>query len=311
MSKILVTGGAGFIASNLVDRLIAEGHEVVIVDNLSTGFRKNINKKAKFYKVDVRNEKKIDEIFAKEKPDYVDHHAAQMDVRRSIENPTYDADVNILGSINILENCRKYKVKKVIYISTGGAVYGEPEYLPVDEKHPINPVCHYGVSKHTVEHYLFLYNYLYDLNFTVLRYPNVFGPRQNPHGEAGVNAIFIGKMLKNETPTIYGDGEQLRDYIYVSDVINANILALNKGNRGFFNLGWGKGISVNQVYSTLQKIINYPEKPHYAPSRLGEINKVFLNGSLAGEKLGWHPEVSFEEGLKKTTEWFRNSKSFS
>ncbi|MDD5772435.1 MAG: NAD-dependent epimerase/dehydratase family protein [bacterium] len=308
MSKILVTGGAGFIASNLVDRLIAEGHEVVIIDNLTTGFKENINKKARFYEIDIRD-KKIDEIFAKEKPDYVDHHAAQMDVRKSIENPEYDADVNILGSINILENCRKHKVKKIIYISTGGAIYGEPEYFPVNEKHPINPVCHYGVSKHTVEHYLFLYNYLYNLNFTVLRYPNVFGPRQNPHGEAGVNAIFIKKMLSGEIPVIYGDGEQLRDYVYVSDVVDANILALKKGDKKFCNLGWGIGISVNQIYSTLQKIIKFSEKPEYAPARLGEINKIFIDGSLAAKELGWYPKVSFEEGLSKTTEWFRNFRS--
>lgn len=305
MSKILVTGGAGFIASNLSDRLIAEGHEVVIIDNLSTGFRKNINKKAKFYKIDIRNSKKLDEIFAKENPDFVDHHAAQMDVRKSIENPVYDAEVNILGSINILEKCRKYKVKKVVYISTGGAVYGEPEYFPVNEKHPINPVCHYGVSKHTVEHYLFLYNYLYGLNFTVLRYPNVFGPRQNPHGEAGVNAIFIRKMLSGETPVIYGDGEQLRDYIYVSDIVEANISALTKGDKGFYNIGSGIGVSVNQIYSILQKIIDFPGKAKYAPARLGEINRIFIDGSLAGRELGWYPKVSFEEGLKRTTEWFK------
>ncbi|MEW6087296.1 MAG: SDR family oxidoreductase [bacterium] len=308
MPKILVTGGAGFIGSNLADRLIEEGYEVVVIDNLSTGFRKNINKKAKFYKVDIRNKKKIDEMFAKEKPDFVSHHAAQMDVRKSLENPLYDADVNISGSLNILENCRKYNVKKIIYISTGGAVYGEPEYLPADEKHPINPISHYGVSKHTVEHYLFLYNYIYGLNFTVLRYPNVYGPRQNPHGEAGVNAIFIEKMLKGEVPVIYGDGEQLRDYIYVGDIIEANVLALSRGDKGFYNIGAGRGISVNQIYALLQKIINFAEKAVYAKARLGEINRIFIDSKLAGRELGWYPRVSFEEGLKKTVDWFKKKK---
>ena len=308
MSKILVTGGAGFIGSNLVDRLIAEGHEVVIIDNLITGFKKNINEKAGFYEIDVRD-KKIDEIFSKEKPDYVYHHAAQMDVRKSIEDPAYDADVNILGSINILENCRKHKVKKVIYASTGGAVYGEPEYYPVKEEHPINPICHYGVSKHTVEHYLFLYNCLYNLNFNVLRYPNVFGPRQNPHGEAGVNAIFIQKMLCGETPVIYGDGGQLRDYVYVGDIVESNILAMTKGDKGFYNIGSGIGSSVNQIYSILKNLINFPENAKYAPARLGEINKIFIDGSLAGRELGWSPKVTFEEGLKKTVEWFKKNNS--
>ncbi|MBI5207373.1 MAG: NAD-dependent epimerase/dehydratase family protein [Candidatus Firestonebacteria bacterium] len=307
MAKILVTGGAGFIGSSVSDALIESGHQVVIIDNLSTGFKKNINKKAKFYKIDIRD-KKINEIFENEKPDFVNHHAAQMDVRKSIQEPEYDADVNILGSLNIIENCIKYKVKKIIYISTGGAVFGEPVYLPADEKHPINPICHYGISKHTVEHYLFLYNYLYGLNFTVLRYPNVFGPRQNPHGEAGVNAIFIGKMLLNEVPTIYGDGEQLRDYVYIEDIVQANILALAKGDKGIYNIGTKKGVSVNQIYTTLQKILNFHKPANYAPSRPCEINKIFLNGSLVNKELGWSPKISFEEGLRKTVEWFRENR---
>ncbi len=304
MAKILVTGGAGFIGSNLVDKLIDLGNDVVVIDDLSTGFVENINKRAKFYQIDIRD-KKIDEIFAIEKPDFVDHHAAQMDVRRSIQEPEYDADVNILGSLNIIEKCKKYKVKKMIYISTGGAIFGEPEYLPVDEKHPVNPISHYGVSKHTVEHYLFLYNYLYGLNFTVLRYPNVFGPRQNPHGEAGVNAIFIGKMLKNEVPTIYGNGEQLRDYIFVGDIVEANILALTNGNKGYYNIGSFKGTSVNEIYKILQKILNFNKEPIYVPERAGEVNKIYLNGSLAKKELGWSQKVSFEEGLIKTVEWFK------
>lgn len=305
MSKVLVTGGAGFIGSNLADRLIADGHDVVIVDNLSTGFKKNINKKARFYEIDIRD-KKLDKIFEKEKPDFVNHHAAQMDVRKSVEDPIYDADVNILGSLNILENCRKYNIKKIIYISSAGAIYGEPEYLPVDEKHPINPISHYGASKHNVEHYVFLYNYLYELNFSVLRYPNVYGPRQNPHGEAGVNAIFIKKMFGGEAPVIYGDGEQLRDYVYVDDIVDANVFALTRGDRGFYNLGSGVGTSVNQIYSLLQKITGFSEKPRYAAARHGEVNKIFVDGTLARSELGWCPKVSFEEGLMKTVDKFVN-----
>ncbi|NOX98120.1 MAG: NAD-dependent epimerase/dehydratase family protein, partial [Nitrospirae bacterium] len=270
MAKILVTGGAGFIGSNLVDRLIKEGHEVVIVDDLSTGLERNLNPEAKFYKMDIREEK-LAEVFATEKPDFVSHHAAQMDVRRSVREPMFDAAVNILGSLNIIENCRKHKVKKIIYISTGGAVYGEPDYLPVDEKHPIEPECQYGISKHTVEHYLHLYKLTYGLNYTVLRYPNVYGPRQNPHGEAGVNAIFIGKMLKNEVPTIFGDGKQLRDYVYVDDVVKANLLSLERGEGQIYNIGSGIGTSVNKIYQTLQGILGFQEAPKYASSRTGEI----------------------------------------
>ncbi len=212
--KILVTGGAGFIGSHVADAFVNEGHEVVIVDDLSTGRKQNLNPKARFYEMDIRDPK-LEEVFAHEKPDVVDHHAAQMSVRISVQDPLRDADINIRGSLNILENCVKHQVKKVIYISSGGAAYGEPEYLPCDEAHPVNPICQYGASKHTVEHYLYIYHVNYGLNYTVLRYPNVYGPRQDPHGEAGVVAIFTGQMLAGEQVVINGDGEQVRDFAYV------------------------------------------------------------------------------------------------
>ncbi len=306
MAKILVTGGAGFIGSSVVDRLIKEGHKVVVVDDLSTGFRRNLNKQAKFYEIDIRD-RGMEEIFRKEKFDYVIHHAAQMDVRRSTKEPEFDAEVNILGSLNLILNSHKYGVKKFIYASTGGAIYGEAEYLPADEKHPVNPLCQYGVSKHTVEHYLYLYKTLYGLNYTVLRYPNVFGPRQNPKGEAGVNAIFIGLMLKGKRPTIFGDGEQLRDYTYVDDVVESNLLALEKGADEILNIGTGVGVSVNQIFEMLAKILSFKEKPIYAPPREGEIQRIYLDATRARDVLGWRPRVSFEEGLERTVEWHRHN----
>jgi len=304
MSTFLVTGGAGFIGSHVVDRLIVVGHHVAVVDDLSTGSRKNINPKAAFYETDIRS-KDLDTIFEKEKPDFVNHHAAQMDVRRSVREPMFDADVNVLGSLNLIENCLKHGVKKIIYISTGGAVYGEPEYLPVDEGHPVRPLCQYGISKHTVEHYLYFYGQTYGMRYTVLRYPNVYGPRQNPHGEAGVNAIFIGKMLKGEVPSIFGDGGQLRDYVYVGDIVESNLAAVDRGDGDICNIGSGIGTSVNQIYEKLQRIIGFSEPPIYAEPRTGEIEKVYLESSMALRELGWSAQVDFDEGLRRTVEWFK------
>jgi len=306
--KILVTGGAGFIGSNVADRFIEHGHEVVIVDDLSTGFIENVNPEAKFVKMDIRDEK-LDDLFASEKFDIVDHHAAQMDVRKSVKMPRFDADVNIGGSINILENCVRHKVKKVIYISTGGAVYGEPEMLPVTEDCLINPISQYGISKHTVEHYLFLYKMNYDLNYVVLRYPNVFGPRQYPHGEAGVTAIFTEKMLKGEQPFIFGDGEQLRDYTYISDIVDANYLAMTESGADgeIINIGTGYGISVNQIFKDLSDIIDFKKDPVYKEARLGEIFKIYIDAAKAKKLLGWKPKVEFKKGLEKLVDYF-NSK---
>ncbi len=311
MAKILVTGGAGFIGSNVVDRLIKEGHKVVVIDDLSTGFKRNLNKQAKFYEMDIRD-RGMEDVFKKEKFDYVIHHAAQMDVRRSTKEPEFDAEVNILGSLNLILNSQKFGVKKFIYASTGGAIYGEAKYLPADEKHPVNPLCQYGISKHTVEHYLYLYKALYGLNYTVLRYPNVFGPRQNPEiNEAGVNSIFIGLMLKGKKPTIFGDGEQVRDYVYVDDIVEANLSALEKGTNEILNIGTGVGVSVNQIFEMLAKILGFKEKAIYAPPREGEILRIYLDATRARDVLGWRPKVSFGDGLKRTVEWWRKREESS
>ncbi|HSO26711.1 MAG TPA: NAD-dependent epimerase/dehydratase family protein, partial [Anaerolineales bacterium] len=256
--KVLVTGGAGFIASHVVDLYLENGYEVVIVDDLSTGKIENLNPAAKFYQVDIHSPE-ISEIFEREKPDFVNHHAAQMNVRVSIVRPLFDADVNILGSLNLIENAKKHNVRRFVYISTGGAVYGEPEYLPCDEGHPINPICQYGASKHTVEHYLYMYHTNYGLKYTVLRYPNVYGPRQDPKGEAGVVAIFTNQMLAGEPVTINGDGEQSRDFVHVKDCARANLLGLGDVPPGIYNLGSGVGASVNDIYAHLQALTGYDQ----------------------------------------------------
>ncbi|MFV2045308.1 MAG: NAD-dependent epimerase/dehydratase family protein [Anaerolineales bacterium] len=298
--KILVTGGAGFIASHVVDLYLEQGMEVVVVDDLSTGRLQNLNPAAKFYQLDIRSPE-LERVFQQEQPQVVNHHAAQMDVRRSVVEPIFDADVNIAGSLNLLECARRYGTQRVVYISTGGAVYGEPEYLPCDEAHPINPICQYGASKHTVEHYLYMYRENYDLDYTVLRYPNVYGPRQNPRGEAGVVAIFAGQMLVGDEVVINGDGEQERDFVYVADCARANLLALVNGNgSGIYNLGSSRGTTVNEIFDGLKAITNYPRPAKYGPAKLGETRRIYLTAARAKKDLGWTPTTGLEEGLRKT-----------
>jgi UDP-glucose 4-epimerase len=311
MTKVLVTGGAGFIGSHVVDLLVAEGYQVVIVDDLSTGRTSNLNPAAKFYQVDIRSAR-LREVFEAEQPDFVSHHAAQMDVRRSVAQPLFDADVNVLGSINLIECAREFNVKHLVYISTGGAVYGEPEQLPCDETHSINPICPYGASKHTVEHYLYMYRVNYGLNYTVLRYPNVFGPRQDPHGEAGVVAIFTGRMLAGEPVMVNGDGEQTRDFVYVGDCARANILALTLEHEpGIYNLGWGRPTSINQITSVLVDVTDYKLPVQYGPAKVGETRHIYLDASKIKKDLGWEPTVTLEQGLAKTVEYFRVSEAVS
>lgn len=305
--KVLVTGGAGFIGSHVVDLFVANGYQVVVVDDLSSGRRSNLNPEATFYQLDIRSPQLV-EVFEKERPDYVDHHAAQMDVRRSVADPLFDADVNIRGSINLLECARQFGVKRFIYISTGGAVYGEPEYLPCDEAHPINPICPYGASKHTVEHYLYMYQENYNLAYNVLRYPNVYGPRQDPHGEAGVVAIFTGQMLKEKPVVINGDGEQERDFVYVGDCARANLMVTTSEHANqIYNLGVGQGTTVNEVYRTLKAITAYPLEAAHGPAKVGETRRIFLDASKAKRELGWGATISLEEGLQKTAEYFRQA----
>jgi UDP-glucose 4-epimerase len=304
--KVLVTGGAGFIGSHVVDQFLGAGHQVVIVDDLSTGRERNLNPGARFYKLDIRDPK-LSEIFEKERPEIVDHHAAQMDVRRSVADPMFDADVNIRGTLNLLECARQTGVRKIVYISSGGAAYGEPVYLPCDEAHPINPLCPYGVTKHTVEHYLFLYKELYGLDYAVLRYPNVYGPRQDPFGEAGVVAIFTGRMLKGQPVTINGKGTQERDFVYVGDCARANLLVAEAGPTGIYNLGCGIGTNINQIFAGLKKIIDYPLEANYGPAKVGETFKIYLDAQKAKAELGWVPTLSLEEGLQLTVDYFREN----
>ena len=309
--KVLVTGGAGFIASHVVDLFLEQGYQVAIVDDLSTGRLSNVNPAATLHNIDIRSPQ-LAKVFERERPDFVSHHAAQMNVRRSVADPLFDADVNVLGSLNVIECARRYNVKRFVYISTGGAVFGEPEYLPCDETHPINPICQYGISKHTVEHYLYLYHVNYGLKYTVLRYPNVFGPRQDPHGEAGVVAIFTGQMLCAQPVVINGDGEQLRDYVYVGDCARANLLALTAPHGGvIYNLGSGRGTSVNQIFAALKKITGYDPQPMYGPAKLGETRRIYLDARKAQRELGWSPTVNLDDGLEQCVNYFRASELVS
>lgn len=302
--KILVTGGAGFIGSHVVDMYISQGFEVVVIDDLSTGHERNISPSAKFYKIDICNPA-MEAIFEKEKPDIVNHHAAQMNVRRSVAEPLFDASTNILGSINLIECAKKHDIKRFIYISSGGAVYGEPEYLPCNEVHPVNPICPYGASKHTVEHYLYMYHVNYGLPYIVLRYANVYGPRQDPHGEAGVVAIFTGQMLSNKQVVINGDGEQLRDYIHVNDCARANLLATREElEDGSYNLGSGVGTSVNQIFSLLKEITGYPLEAIHGSAKLGETRNIFLDATKAKQCLDWTPNITLEQGLHDVVHYF-------
>jgi UDP-glucose 4-epimerase len=304
--RILVTGGAGFIGSNVADRFVALGHEVAVFDNLSSGFREFVHLKAKLYVGDLANALDVDAAIADFRPDVVDHHAAQIDVRKSVADPVFDARVNILGTIGLLQACVAHGVKKVVYASTGGALYGEGRILPAPEDHPVNPEAPYGASKHTVEHYLYIWKLLHGLDYTALRYPNVYGPRQNPHGEAGVNAIFIGLMLEGREPRIFGDGSAVRDYLYVGDVVEANVLALEKGSGEMVNIGTGVGTSVNDVVRELKSITGFAGEAIHLPARPGEVQRIYLDASRAKVVLGWAPKVSFRDGLEQTVEWSRN-----
>jgi UDP-glucose 4-epimerase len=303
--KILVTGGAGFIGSNVADRFVELGHEVAVLDNLSSGFREFVPRAARFYHADLNDTEAVSRCLGEFRPEVVDHHAAQIDVRKSVTDPVFDATTNILGGIRLLEACTRSGVRKFLYASTGGALYGEGRTLPATEEHPVNPESPYGASKHTVEHYLYIWKLLNGLDSTVLRYPNVYGPRQNPHGEAGVNAIFIGLMLEGKRPRIFGTGDQVRDYLYVADVVEANVLALERGSGEVVNLGTGVPTSVNDIVRELNRILGTRLDPIYEAARPGEIQRIYLDASRARRVLGWTPTVSFAQGLERTVEWSR------
>ena len=304
--KILVTGGAGFIASQIADAFINEGHQVVILDDLSTGFEKNVNPKAKFVKANICD-KSLDKLFESEKFDVVNHHAAQMDVRRSVKDPEFDATTNILGTINLLQNCVKYGVKKFMFASTGGAVYGEQDYFPADEKHNQQPKSPYGISKLSVEKYLYFYNSEHKLNYTILRYANIYGPRQNPFGEAGVVAIFSTKLLKGDQPVINGHGKQTRDYVFVGDVVKANLLGLKDEASDVYNIGTGSETDVIQLFHYINDITKAGKEEKHGPTAAGEQLRSVITSDKLFNKFGWRPSTKLEDGLKSTVEFFKNN----
>jgi UDP-glucose 4-epimerase len=304
--NILVTGGAGFIASHIVDAYLAGGHQVTIVDNLSTGKRTNINPAAEFHNVDIRDAEALAKVITPGKFDVVNHHAAQMDVRRSVADPVYDASVNIVGVLTLLEASVKSGVKRVVFASSGGAIYGEQEVYPAPETHPTRPISPYGVAKLSTELYLFYYAAVHGLESVALRYANVYGPRQNPEGEAGVVAIFTTKMLKGEQPVINGDGGQTRDYVFVGDVVKANVLALKTTGFSVFNVGTGVETDVNGIFRTIEAATGSACKEIHGEAKMGEQRRSVLDATKLTTQLGWRPEVSLSEGLKKTVEFFRS-----
>lgn len=305
--RILLTGGAGFIGSWVSDYLIREGHDVLIVDNLSTGLRSNIPEKAEFIECDIRNKEPLEKIFREFKPEYIDHHAAQMNVRASVDDPVYDAEVNILGTLNLLELSRSNNIKRFIFASSGGAIYGEPESLPADENTSAVPISPYGISKYSIEKYLHYYRRIYGLEYVSLRYANVYGPRQNPEGEAGVISIFCTKILNNQPCLIYGDGTQTRDYVYVSDVAHANIKAIN-GPAGTYNIGTGVKTSVNDLIEIIKKVSSEAVKVQNTEPRPGEVQDIYLKYDHTYEILGWKPELDIDAGIKETWNWFKSKK---
>ena len=301
---ILVTGGAGFIGSHVVDAYVAKGHTVIVVDDMSSGNPDFLNKAVTFYEMDIRSPQ-IGEIFDEHAIDIVSHHAAQIDVRKSVDDPLYDADVNVKGTLNLLDLCIKHKVKKIIFSSTGGAIYGTPQNLPADENCPPRPECPYGTSKLCAEQFIMLYARMYKLGYTILRYPNVYGPRQSPHGEAGVCSILAGLMLAGQTPTLYGHGKAFRDYVYVADIASANLLALEKGNGETINLGSGKAVSVKELYDIVAELTGFTGKPVLKPLRPGEVEGIYITGKRAAAELGWKPAVGLKDGLAKTVDFVR------
>lgn len=302
----LVTGGAGFIASHLVDKLIKKGMRIVIVDNLSSGRKDNINKKAKFYKTNICSPSKISEIFSQEKPEVVFHYAAHIEARISVKNPIFDAKTNVMGLLNILDNCRKNKVRKIIFASSGGEVYGEPQKIPTPEDSPLNPVSPYGITKLAGEKYLFSYSKLFGISCVALRYGNVYGPRQNPNGEAGVVAIFINKILNEKQPLIHGSGEQIRDYIFIKDAIDATVAALRAGFNGVLNIGTGQGHSVLEIFRVITKLTGSRVLEKHTPLFTYGLNRSCLDVRKARRVLNWVPKYDLQKGLEETVQWYRN-----
>lgn len=311
--NVLVTGGAGFIGSHVAEALLNAGHRVVIVDNLHTGSRANLPAGATFYQADIVDQARLAEIFANEEIEAISHQAALANVRESMTDPLDYARVNLLGSLTLLELARKHNCRKVVFASTGGAVYGEGaspnnDLLPFTERSWPQPKDNYGTNKLSVEYHLDLYHKNYNLPYIALRYPNVYGPRQNSKGEAGVIAIFTAAMLEGEPTRITGDGEQIRDFTYVADIARANLLALTSDQVGIYNVGTGVPSSINTVHDFLTEITHYEQSPTYIPRPVGEVLATYLDSSKANHDLGWQAKVSLEEGLRQTVEWFRSQR---
>jgi UDP-glucose 4-epimerase len=303
--RILITGGAGFIGSHLVDTLTQEGHQVSVVDDLSSGHRNQVSSLARFYDISITNPE-LSTVMQQERPQVVIHHAAQLDVRFSVSNPEKDAQINVLGSLNLLETSIKCNVERFIFASSGGAMYGEPRQFPCSEENPIEPLSPYGAAKATVETYLHYYRQVHGLKSFALRYANVYGPRQDPHGEAGIIAIFTLAFLEGRTPIIFGDGEQVRDFVYVDDVVAANVACLTSNKPGSYNIGTGEGTSVNKIAATLQELTKSPLQPNYSEAKLGEVYRIALNANYAERNLNWTPRVKLTEGLMHTVEYFKS-----
>ena len=305
--RTLITGGAGFIGSAVADAYLADGHDVAVVDDLSAGDTANLDPRVRLYRVDV-TAGGVEAVFEAERPELVNHHAAHVSVRRSVEDPQRDATVNVLGAINVLEAARKHGARRVIFASTGGAIYGEQDGPPADERHPCRPRSPYAVAKLAVEYYLDYYRATYGLDAIVLRYANVYGPRQNPHGEAGVIAAIMERLRAGVTPTIFGDGEQVRDYVYVADVVRANLAALHADpcadETAIINVGTGVGTTVNRLWALIAATASVTTPPAYAPARAGDVRRSVLDASRAKRALAWEPEIDLAEGIRRTWAWF-------
>jgi UDP-glucose 4-epimerase len=302
--KVLVTGGAGFIGSHVVDRLVEEGHQVVVVDNLSSGKRRNVNRAANLYKIDIQSWR-LERVFRNERPNIVMHLAAQMNVRRSVQDPVFDAQVNILGTMNVLQQAVQHGARKVIFASSGGAIYGEQEIFPAPESHATNPLSPYGISKLCGEHYLMYFQRVSGIQVVSLRYANVYGPRQDPEGEAGVVSIFIQKLLNGEQPVINGNGRQTRDFVFVDDVVEANLAAMGQESHGVYNVGTGIETSVNELFRILVALTASACKEVHGPAQKGEQVRSVIDAAKIKQELGWEQKVDLTEGLKRTVDYFR------
>jgi UDP-glucose 4-epimerase len=306
--KILVTGGAGFIGSHVVDAYVAAGHEVAVLDNLATGREENVNPDARLHRVDVREAAGVHSVLTAFAPDVVNHHAAQAEVPKSVADPGYDALINVVGGLNVLRACVDAGVRKVIFSSTGGALYGEPDIVPAAEDHPIRPLSPYGTGKYAFEQYLAMFDRTFGLHYTTLRYANVYGARQDFAAEEGrVVAIFASRMLEDRAVTIDGDGTQARDMIHVGDVATANLAALDRGDGGTYHVSTGIPVTINDLYRKIALLTEYRQEPRFGPPRKGDVYRIALDNALAGRELGWEPQIQLEEGLRITVDYFRDA----